>query len=81
METAYPGPLTKLEASSVQQPLILVIDALDECEGENDIQGILRLFIEAQCLKNVRIQLLITSRPEIPIRFGFSTMPIMMTGV
>jgi hypothetical protein len=31
-------------ANSCQSPLILVIDALDECDGDNDVKGILELF-------------------------------------
>lgn len=44
-------PLFKLEADSLQSPLILVIDGLDsKCEGENDFQGILQLLAEARAL-------------------------------
>ena len=32
-------PLSKLEAGLLQQPLILVIDALDECEDVVDLVG------------------------------------------
>jgi len=40
-------PLSKLEAGSLRQPLILVIDALDECDDDSDIKQILRLLSEA----------------------------------
>ena len=68
-------PLSKLEADSLQSPLLIVIDALDECEGENDIQAIIQLFTEAKNLKDIRLQVFITSRPETPIRLGFRAMP------
>jgi NACHT domain len=68
-------PLSKLEAGSLQSPLVLVVDALDECEGENDIRGILQLFNEAKSLANIRLRVFITSRPESPIRLGFRAMP------
>jgi hypothetical protein len=68
-------PLSKLMANSCQSPLILVIDALDECDGDNDVKGILRLFAEAKSLKPIQLRIFITSRPETPIRLGFREMP------
>ena len=68
-------PLSKLEADSIQSPLILVIDALDECESENDIRGILRLLTTTKDLDTVQLRVFITSRPETPIRFGFRAIP------
>jgi hypothetical protein len=53
----------------------VIIDALDECEGESDIRIILRLLAEARSLKKVRLRVLITSRPEVPIRYGFCQIP------
>jgi len=53
---------------------ILVIDALDECEGEDDIWLMLRLLTETKNLKTVRLRVFITSRLETPIRFGFRAM-------
>jgi hypothetical protein len=58
--------------SKVCQPsYVLVVDALDECDGENNIKTILLLLAEAQSLKNVRLRVFITSRLETPIRSGF----------
>src|SRR5271155_265426 len=68
-------PLSKLMANSCQSPLILVIDALDECDGDNDVKGILQLFAEAKSLEPIQLRIFITSRPEIPIRLGFREMP------
>jgi hypothetical protein len=68
-------PLSKLEAGSVQTPLIIVIDALDECDREeDDIRRILQLLSHAQVLRTVRFRVLITSRPEISIRRGLSAL-------
>ena len=44
-------PLSKLEANSLQSPLLIVIDALDECEGEDDIGVILQLLAAAPSAK------------------------------
>jgi hypothetical protein len=61
------GPLSKLEGSGTYQSYVVVIDALDECEGENYVQIIIRLLAEARSLKKVRLRVLITSRAEVPI--------------
>ena len=66
-----PPPLSSLVPSSSP---VVVIDALDECEGARDIQEILVLLTEAKDLSMVRIRVFITSRPEIPISLGFNNM-------
>lgn len=68
-------PLSMWMATSKQSPLILVIDALDECNGDKDVQGILQLFVEAKSLNPIRLRVFVTSRPETPIRLGFRNMP------
>ena len=55
--------------------LSLVIDALDECEREQDVKLILQLFVEMKDLSTVDCGVVVTSRPEIPIRLGFRGMP------
>jgi hypothetical protein len=69
------GPLSKLAGRSCQPSYILVVDALDECNNENDIRVILRLLAEAGSLKTVRLRVFITSRPEVPIQYGFRQIP------
>jgi hypothetical protein len=63
-------PLLKLHLS---QPttIVIVIDALDECDREEDIQVILRLLFRLQNFQSVRLRIFLTSRPELPIRLGF----------
>jgi hypothetical protein len=68
-------PLLKLEGNDTYPSYVMIIDALDECEDENDIRIILRLLAEARSLKKVRLRVLITSRPEVPIRYGFCQIP------
>ncbi|KAF8536545.1 hypothetical protein BDD12DRAFT_889903 [Trichophaea hybrida] len=70
-------PLTNHPTEVLPQSEIfmLVIDALDECQGDNDTRLILRLLAEAKTLNAVRLRIFITSRPEIPTRLGFSAMP------
>jgi hypothetical protein len=63
------GPLSKLRQSSLY---ILFVDALDECDNENDIRLIVQLLAESRSLEGVRLRIFLTSRPEVPIRFGFT---------
>ena len=64
-------PISKLKSDLFQLPLVLVVDALDECDDEKDTRTILQLLSEARSLRTVRLRILITSRPEISIRQGF----------
>ncbi|RCI09453.1 hypothetical protein L249_3730, partial [Ophiocordyceps polyrhachis-furcata BCC 54312] len=48
--------------------VILVIDALDECEADNRAQLVLRVF---RSYESLGLKLFITSRPEEPVRLGF----------
>jgi len=69
-------PLSQLSSVPSQlQSLILVIDALDECDDENDIGLILQLLSEAKNLSSMRLLAFVTSRPETPIRYGFVDIP------
>jgi NACHT domain len=65
-------PLSKLDGNSGLLSYTLVVDALDECEDKNDIWTVLQLLAEARSLKTVRLRIFLTSRPEIPVRLGFS---------
>ncbi|KAH7111896.1 hypothetical protein B0J13DRAFT_516027 [Dactylonectria estremocensis] len=57
----------------VPRPVILaiIIDALDECDRDEDIKLIINLFSGAECLQTVRLRIFVTSRPDLPIRLGF----------
>jgi hypothetical protein len=66
-------PLLSLEQLGRQpQIAVMVIDALDECEHDQDIQNIIRLLPLLQMAKSVRLRIFLTSRPELPISLGFS---------
>jgi hypothetical protein len=64
-------PLSKLAAGSLQRTPVLVIDALDECEADNDIRRILNLLFEHEAFGTDRLRIFVTSRPDIPIRPKF----------
>ena len=63
-------PLLNLELNEPASTVI-VIDALDECEKEEDIRVLLQLLPQVQKSKYLRLQIFLTSRPELPIRLGF----------
>jgi len=58
--------------SELSQPVVVTVDALDECEDDGDIELILQLLAQAKFLKSGRLRIFITSRPEIAIRHGFN---------
>ncbi|KAI9764351.1 MAG: hypothetical protein M1840_008489 [Geoglossum simile] len=53
---------------------IIVIDALDKCKREEDIRAILQLLAQTRDMKPMSLHVLVTSRPEFPIRLGFKQM-------
>ncbi|KAK2013344.1 hypothetical protein LZ32DRAFT_557994 [Colletotrichum eremochloae] len=65
-------PLEKLQGAYQGASIAIVVDALDECEQDNDIKVIINLFSSARALKFPRLKVLLTSRPELPVRLGFS---------
>jgi hypothetical protein len=67
-------PLSKLDPH-FHEPLLLVIDALDECDGDEDVRAIVQLFAEVREIKTVRLRIFMTSRPEVPVRYGFRQIP------
>ncbi|KAM0417445.1 hypothetical protein ACHAPT_012594, partial [Fusarium lateritium] len=69
------GPLSRLSNRPAKSRVLLVVDALDECDNENDIRAILRILTTANSLKNVLLRIFITSRPETTIRHGFNKIP------
>ncbi|KAL4733373.1 WD domain protein [Aspergillus similis] len=67
-------PLSSLCQPKLQSSrLVIVVDALDECEPENEIKVILQLLPRVQEFKSLCLRFFITSRPELPIRLGFRT--------
>jgi hypothetical protein len=67
-------PLSRYERRGNARTFLIVIDALDECEEEGSIGVLLRLLPQLGACKNIRVRILVTSRPETPIRHGFKHM-------
>ncbi|KAM0371523.1 hypothetical protein ACHAPY_010246 [Fusarium culmorum] len=67
-------PLSKATLTSLCQPsVVIVVDALDECERDADITLILQLFSNLRFAGLLLVRVLVTSRPELPVRLGFSS--------
>ncbi|KAK6605138.1 vegetative incompatibility protein het-e-1 [Botrytis cinerea] len=63
-------PLEKIQTDPQKSSsIVIVVDALDECDREEDVEAIIRLFSQAQHIASLKFFL--TSRPELPIRLGF----------
>ncbi|KAM5528787.1 Vegetative incompatibility protein HET-E-1-like protein 7 [Fusarium oxysporum f. sp. phaseoli] len=61
-------------APSAPSLIVVVVDALDECEAtDDDIKLLLGLLSSVHSRGRLRIRVLITSRPELPVRLGFSS--------
>jgi hypothetical protein len=69
-------PLSKLNRKPGTSPYILIVDALDECANESNTGVLLHLLSEARLLSDFCLRIFLTSRPELPIRYGFSQMPL-----
>jgi hypothetical protein len=69
-------PLSGMKQPFSQAPArIVVIDALDECEQEQDIRAILQLLARTKDIQPMPLRVVVTSRPELHIRLGFEEMP------
>lgn len=66
-------PLSKLHKSEQElETYTIVVDALDECDSDNNIRFIVQLLADVRpLLTGIRLRVFLTSRPEVPIRHGF----------
>ncbi|PCG89584.1 Hypothetical protein PENO1_103770 [Penicillium occitanis (nom. inval.)] len=60
-----------------RSPFLIVIDALDECESEDDISQLIQCLNDITRLKHARFRVFITSRPEQPIKLGFGRIELL----
>ncbi|KAJ9491221.1 hypothetical protein VN97_g2007 [Penicillium thymicola] len=66
-------PLLDLDGLGQQtQTTVIVVDALDECEHDQDVRNLIQLLPLLQKANTVRLRVFLTSRPELPISLGFS---------
>ncbi|CEJ83110.1 hypothetical protein VHEMI03137 [[Torrubiella] hemipterigena] len=52
-------------------PTVIVVDALDECERDENIRLMIHLFSRNTTRQSGQIKVFLTSRPELPLRLGF----------
>ncbi|KAH6983425.1 hypothetical protein BKA56DRAFT_482752 [Ilyonectria sp. MPI-CAGE-AT-0026] len=55
-------------------PVVIVIDALDECERDVDIRFLIDSLSRTTSIQSLRLRIFVTSRPELPIRLGFDAL-------
>jgi hypothetical protein len=72
-------PLAKLSRWTplrlFRKPLVVVVDALDECDRDGDSAAVLGLLALGATGKESWLRVILTSRPETPIRYGIQAMP------
>ncbi len=56
-------------------PLVVVVDALDECHDEDEIAFVLELLSQTSGLAVRQLRIFLTSRPEVPIRSRIASIP------
>ncbi|KAF3164530.1 hypothetical protein TWF788_001131 [Orbilia oligospora] len=64
-ETRQPGPWNSIK--TIKHMRVMVVDALDECEGKGDVQVIIQQLARLKDLTEVDIRVFLTSRPDLPI--------------
>ncbi|OHF03755.1 pfs domain-containing protein [Colletotrichum orchidophilum] len=68
------GPLKKSGSKSGSfQNLVLIVEALDECSDEKDVEALLNLLSKAANSDVCALKLFVTSRPEIAMRDAFDS--------
>ncbi|KAK8013501.1 hypothetical protein PG991_009094 [Apiospora marii] len=66
-------PLSKVSGAAYKdRALLIIVDALDECEHEEDVRRLIHLFSGSKSIQSPRLKIFLTSRPELPIRLGFT---------
>jgi hypothetical protein len=69
-------PLSQAKQSDTPKKLVILLDALDECDSDNDMKGIIASLSEARAISANTVRIILTSRPETPIRLGFTKLPV-----
>jgi WD40 repeat protein len=64
-------PLAQVGKDSFPHPLVVVLDAMDECDNNDDVSLLVRCLAAAVAVEHVNIRVFVTSRPDQPINLGF----------
>ncbi|QYS92872.1 hypothetical protein H0G86_000264 [Trichoderma simmonsii] len=57
--------------TGMTKPIIIVVDAVDECDRVKDIELLIRMFSRSSQPAFPKLKFFLTSRPELPLRLGF----------
>ncbi|KAK6351863.1 hypothetical protein TWF718_005008 [Orbilia javanica] len=60
-------PSLRSNREATERAIIMVVDALDECEGGEDVRTIIQQLAKLKDLTNVDVRVFLTSRPDLPI--------------
>ncbi len=63
--------LTQLSKEAFPDPLAIVVDALDECDNNDNVSLLIRCLAAAVAVEHVDLRIFVTSRPDQPISIGF----------
>ena len=64
-------PLSQLGQNTFSLPLIIVVDALDECDNEDDVSLLIQCLAATTAVESVKLRIFVTSRPDQSINLGF----------
>jgi len=68
-------PLQNADPDSLPSTsIVVVIDALDECDNSKSIRTTLLLLSRVEAITSLRLRIFVTSRPELPVELGFEDM-------
>jgi hypothetical protein len=70
-EKLIADPIRSLPKHSYTSIILIVVDALDECDNIEHIRLLLRLLSQVKDLMPICLKFFLTSRPELPIILGF----------
>ncbi|RYP66844.1 hypothetical protein DL770_008725 [Monosporascus sp. CRB-9-2] len=65
------GPLAQLDKNVFPLPIVIVVDALDECDSEDDVSLLIQCLAAATAVESTRLRVFVTSRPDQPVNLGF----------
>ena len=63
-------PLAQVGKDTFLHPLVIVLDALDEC-NKDDVSLLVRCLVDAVAVKQADLRIFVTSRPDQPINLSF----------
>jgi hypothetical protein len=68
-------PLQSVDPDSLRSAgVVVVIDALDECDNSESIRTTLLLLSRVEAITSLQLRIFVTSRPELPVELGFKDM-------